>query len=118
MDWKVVSESLGDTSLGAESTSRVVGGENRLEARIVGGVAASMSTALARGHMEAQHNKLDLSDVSSASFFERQDHYLKGYGGSDINARLAVLPMANTAVQAEMLDEIHLMLRHLCGIKK
>lgn len=58
----------------------------------------------------------DLSEVSSLSFFERQNHYLDCYGGDTIDGRLGALPYANTSAGAEMLDEIHAMLRHLCGI--
>lgn len=58
----------------------------------------------------------DLGDVSALSFFERQEHYLNCYGGDTIDGRMGALPFANTSASAEMLDEIHAMLRHLCGI--
>jgi hypothetical protein len=57
----------------------------------------------------------DLGDISAVSFFERQEHYLNTYGGGTIDGRMGALPFANTVAGAEMLDEIHTMLRHLCG---
>tara|TARA_R110000772_G_scaffold45492_1_gene104210 strand:- start:2361 stop:2552 length:192 start_codon:yes stop_codon:yes gene_type:complete len=60
----------------------------------------------------------DLIDVSEISFFERQRHYLDTYGGDTIDGIVGALPFANTAATAEMLDEIHTMLRHLCAISE
>jgi hypothetical protein len=57
-----------------------------------------------------------MDDITALSFFERQKHYLNCYGGSTIDGRLEAIPFANTSASAEMLDEIHTMLRHLCGI--
>ncbi len=60
---------------------------------------------------------LSETDISSASTFERQAHYLTTFGGPDPIQKLEVWDQATFAAQAEMLDEIHAMLRHLCGIK-
>lgn len=58
----------------------------------------------------------DLSEISSASCWERQGHYLNQYGGKKMVDREAAFPIATFAAQAEMLDEIHAMLRQLTGI--
>jgi hypothetical protein len=61
---------------------------------------------------------IDLSDVSAFSYNEREHHYLDIWGGGDSHRRLAIAPEARVQAQGEMLDEIHVMLRHLCGIEK
>lgn len=52
-------------------------------------------------------------ELSDASTHERLEHYLTQYGGTDIHSRLEILDIAQFAAQAEMLDEIHAMLRQL-----
>jgi hypothetical protein len=61
---------------------------------------------------------IDLSDVSAFSYNEREHHYLDSWGGGDSHRRSAIAPDARVQAQGEMLDEIHVMLRHLCGIAK
>ncbi len=58
----------------------------------------------------------ELSEISALSCWERQGHYLDQYGGKRMVDREAAFPIAAFAAEAEMLDEIHAMLRHLCGI--
>ena len=59
----------------------------------------------------------DISEITAISCWERQGHYLDQYGGKRMVDREAAWPMAVFAAQAEMLDEIHAMLRHLTGIE-
>ena len=59
-----------------------------------------------------------LSDVSSLSHGERYHHYLDSWGGEDMNRRAAISGDAAQQANAEMLDEIHTMLRHLCKIEE
>jgi len=60
----------------------------------------------------------DLSDITELSYGEREHHYLDSWGGEDIRSRVAIAPDARAQAHGEMLDEIHTMLRHLCGIQK
>ena len=57
----------------------------------------------------------DLDDVSAYSFYERAEHYKKQMGMYDLpmHERPKIADMAHQQVTAEMLDEIHTMLRHL-----
>ena len=57
-----------------------------------------------------------ISDVSCLSHGDRFHHYLDSYGGTEPSTRLQAFDMAVQAADHEMLDEIHTMLRHLCGI--
>lgn len=59
-------------------------------------------------------------DISTASHGYRTAHYLAQYAGKDAPAqeKVAMLPTAERAASAEMLDEIHQMLCHLTGITK
>jgi hypothetical protein len=61
--------------------------------------------------------KITLSDVSAIPYGVREQHYLDSWGGQDTRRRLAIAPDARAQAQGEMLDEIHVMLLHLCGIK-
>ena len=53
-----------------------------------------------------------MDDISDLSHGERFHHYLDSYGGDDINARAQAYQMAHNQATADMLDEIHAMLRH------
>jgi hypothetical protein len=55
----------------------------------------------------------DLSEISEMSCWERQSYYLDKYGGKRLIDREAAFEIAAFAAQADMLDEIHAMLRHL-----
>lgn len=56
---------------------------------------------------------VDIGEISDLSCWERQGHYLDQYGGKRLVDREAAFPLAAFAAQAEMLDEIHTMLRFL-----
>jgi len=58
---------------------------------------------------------MDLDDVSDASFGDRKAHYLKGWlrEGASMEEKITVDQMTDRMVTAEMLDEIHTMLREL-----
>lgn len=54
---------------------------------------------------------MTMDDVCDVSFGERHQAFLKNMGGSDINKRAEVYDLAWQSAAAEMLDEIHVMLR-------
>ena len=53
-----------------------------------------------------------MSDISGLSHGERFQHYLDCYGGKEINARAEAYQIAHNQATADMLDEIHAMLRN------
>jgi len=55
------------------------------------------------------------TEVSGYTHGERNYHYLGQYGGKDHARRVEAMDLAWQQATAEMLDEIHAMLRHLCG---
>ena len=57
----------------------------------------------------------DFDDISTHSFYERDEHYKKQLGMYDLpmHEREPIANMAHRLAVAEMLDEIHTMLRHL-----
>lgn len=59
---------------------------------------------------------VDLGNVSAISFGERQAHYLNSFGGDNIQARVQMLDLSYAEAMGEMIEEIHTMLRHQCGI--
>lgn len=60
-----------------------------------------------------KNKSVDLSNISDAQYGERLQHYLDQFGGQDSKARMQIGDLAHQFVTAEMLDEIHTMLRYL-----
>lgn len=58
----------------------------------------------------------DLSEVSSLRFGDRLYHHLDNLGGKNSRRRAEVYELAHGEALGEMLDEVHTMLRHLCGV--
>ena len=58
---------------------------------------------------------MDIRDISDASFGERVEHYRSRYQDPDSDV-LMIKKLAEESANAEMLDEIHTMLRELLRI--
>lgn len=63
--------------------------------------------------LELANHPMTIDDVSDFRHGEREAHYLTSFGGQNIEDRLRVRHLAYNAATAEMLDEIHVMLRQL-----
>lgn len=63
--------------------------------------------------LELAEHPITLDDVSDLRHGAREAHYLKSFGGDKIEDRIQVAHLAYNAATAEMLDEIHVMLREL-----
>lgn len=85
----------------ARSSHRCTGGPTGVVAQMGQGESKSMA---------------DLSDVSSIDYGDRLFHHLDNLGGKQPRRRAEVYELAHAQATGEMLDEIHTMLRHLCGI--
>jgi hypothetical protein len=60
----------------------------------------------------------DLTDIDGLRYHDRLHHHLDNLGGKDPRNRAEIYDLAHSCAVGEMLDEIHLMLRHATGIER